>query len=377
MPEGDAARRAPLNRFHRDPEKSYTLPASYYIDPAIYEREKAAIFYRSWAFAGHVSQLREAGDYVTCRIADQNLFVIRGKDGELRAFYNVCSHRAHELLTGSGCAKVITCPYHAWSYHADGRLRSARGSEKMAGFNGDEFCLKPVKIEEMMGFVFINLDPAAPSLKSLAPELEADVRRYEPALDKLVFRKRLSWEVKANWKNAVDNFLECYHCTPAHPAFADLVDVKNYRTKTYGIHSSHIGPPGRTDNTAYKIPAGQSSDFAGWWLWPCATFNTFPGPANLTVFHMTPTGPETTLEHFDFYFAADGDAACEAAAIEYIDKVLQPEDIGLIESVQRGLHSRGYHQGRFIVDRDRTHMSEHGLHHFHGLVLEALEEMPR
>lgn len=91
---------------------------------------------------------------------------------------------------------------------------------------------------------------------------------------------------------------------------------------------------------------------------------------------MTPTGPETTFEHFDFYFAADGHPDCEREAIEYVDNVLQPEDIGLIESVQRGLHSRGYHQGRFIVDRNRTHMSEHGLHHFHGLVLEALGETP-
>jgi choline monooxygenase len=376
MPEGEVARRTALNRFHSDPERSYMLPAAYYIDPAVFAREKEAILYRAWTLAGHASQLGEIGSYVTCQVADQNLFVIRDKDGNLRAFYNVCSHRAHELLTGSGCAKVITCPYHAWSYHADGRLRTARGSEKVAGFNAEEFCLKPVQMEEMAGFLFVNLDPQAASLRSQAGDLEAEMRRYQPALDRLVFRRRLSWHVKANWKNAVDNFLECYHCTPAHPAFAELVDVKNYRTKTYGIHSSHIGPPGRRDNAAYAVPEGQETDFAGWWLWPTATFNTFPGPPNLTVFHMVPTGPETTLEHFDFYFAADGDRGCEEGAIEYIDKVLQPEDIGLIESVQRGLHSRGYSQGRFIVDKERTYISEHGLHHFHGLVLRALGEYP-
>jgi choline monooxygenase len=89
-----------------------------------------------------------------------------------------------------------------------------------------------------------------------------------------------------------------------------------------------------------------------------------------------PTGPETTKEHFDVYLLDKTPAPCEEAAIKYIDEVLQPEDIGLVESVQRGLHSRGYHQGRFIVDRERTYISEHGLHHFHSLVLDALGEMP-
>ena len=106
------------------------------------------------------------------------------------------------------------------------------------------------------------------------------------------------------------------------------------------------------------------------------TFNTFPGPGNMTVLHIMPTGPETTKEHLDFYFVDDAPADCKRAAIEYVDKVLQPEDIGLVESVQRGLHARGYHQGRLIVDKDRSYLSEHGLHHFHGLVLQALGELP-
>jgi choline monooxygenase len=377
MPEGHIDRRPPASRFHRDPERSYTLSASAYIDPAAYAREKEAIFYRSWNVVGHVEQLRDAGNYVTCQIADQNIFVMRGKDGTLRGFYNVCSHRAHELLKGSGTAKVIVCPYHAWSYHSDGRLRTARGSEKMAEFDTGEFCLKPVRVEELCGFVFVNLDPQAASLKEQSGALDSEIRRYCPDIDRLTFARRLTYELKANWKNVVDNFLECYHCSPAHPAFVDLVDIKNYRTVTHGNYSSHIAPPGRSDNTAYQIPEGTATDFAAWWLWPNVTFNTFPGPGNMTVLHIMPTGPETTLEHFDFYFLDKTPSACEQQAIEYIDKVLQVEDIGLVESVQRGLHSRGYHQGRFVVDKDRTYLSEHGVHHFHSLVLEALGELPK
>jgi phenylpropionate dioxygenase-like ring-hydroxylating dioxygenase large terminal subunit len=376
MPEGQIDRRAPANRFHRDPERSYTLPASDYIDPAVYAREKEAIFYRSWNFVGHAEQLREVGNYITCRIADQNIFVMRGKDRKLRGFYNVCSHRAHELLRDCGQVKVITCPYHAWSYHTDGRLRTARGSEKVAGFNGDEFCLKQVQVETLCGFVFVNPDPQAASLQQQSGDLEGEIRRYCPDIDRLTFAHRLTYELKANWKNVVDNFLECYHCSPAHPAFVDLVDIKSYRTVTHGLYSSHIAPPGRSDNSAYQIPEGAATDFAAWWLWPNVTFNTFPGPGNMTVLHIMPTGPETTKEHFDFYLLDKTPSECEQAAIKYVNDVLQPEDIGLVESVQRGLHSRGYHQGRFMVDKERTYISEHGLHHFHSLVLAALGEMP-
>jgi len=361
-----------LGRFDADPAKSYTIPANYYTDPAIYARETQAIFFKAWNYAAHVSQLAAAGDYVTVRIADQNIVVLRGQDGVLRAFYNVCSHRAHELLQGCGHTGIITCPYHAWTYHTDGRLRSAVGQKRVEGFAAEEFALKQVRLEEYAGFVFVNLDPDAAPLHTQAGNLADDIKGYCPDVPALKFAHRLTYEIKANWKNVVDNFLECYHCSVAHPAFVDLVDIKNYRTKTHGLYSSHISPPGRADNTAYQIPEGPASNFAAWWLWPNVTFNVFPGPANITVLHIQPTGPEITLEHFDFFFVDGTPSEAERQAIDYVDKVLQPEDIGLVESVQRGLHSRGYTQGRLMVDKDLSHNSEHGLHHFHALVLKSL-----
>jgi len=125
-----------------DAARSYTLPARYYTDPDIIEREKEAIFYRNWSFIGHQSQFTRPGDYVCDVVIDQPVFVIRGKDGVLRGFYNVCQHRAHLLLKeGGGNRKVITCPYHAWSYHADGRLRTARNCETVPDFDKAEFSL--------------------------------------------------------------------------------------------------------------------------------------------------------------------------------------------------------------------------------------------
>jgi len=364
-----------IGKFDRDPEKSYTLPAHYYTDPSIYEREKQAIFYKSWAYACHRSQVAEPSSYATCMVADQNIAVMRGQDGVLRAFYNVCSHRAHELVKGCGRANIITCPYHAWTYHLDGRLRSAIGQKKVEGFEAQEFGLKPVRLEELNGFIFVNLDADATSLASQTGNLATDMQGYCDNLAGLKFAHRETYELKANWKNVADNFLECYHCSVAHPAFVDLVDIKNYRTKTYGIYSSHISPPGRADNTAYKVPEGQEGNFAAWWVWPNVTFNMFPGPANVTILHIMPTGPETVLEHFDFFFLEDRPSEGEWQAINYIDQVLQPEDIGLVESVQRGLHSKGYSQGRLMVDKDRSYNAEHGLHHFHSLVLERLGDL--
>lgn len=364
-----------LGRFDRDPARSYTIPANYYIDPGIYEREKQAIFFKSWNYAAHVSQLAANGDYVTVRIADQNIIVLRGQDGVLRAFYNVCSHRAHELLQGCGRVNIITCPYHAWTYRTDGRLRSAVGQKHVEGFAADEFSLKPVRLEEYAGFIFVNLDPDAEALASSAGSLADDIKGYCERVPDLKFAHRLTYEIKANWKNVVDNFLECYHCSVAHPAFVDLVDIKNYKTRTYDLYSSHVSPPGRSNNTAYQFPEGQAGNFAAWWLWPNVTFNVFPGPANITVLHIQPTGPETTLEHFDFFFEEASPSPAELQAIDYVDKVLQPEDIGLVESVQRGLHSRGYSQGRLMVDAARSFNSEHGLHHFHELVLKKLGDL--
>ena len=364
-----------IGRFNRDPEKSYTLPSHYYTDPMIYEREKEQIFYKTWNYGCHISQVTEPGAFATCMVADQNIVIMRGHDGVLRAFYNVCSHRAHELVKGCGKVNMITCPYHAWTYHSDGRLRSAVGQKRVENFEANEFALKPVKLEELAGFVFVNLDPNAGNLLSQVGSLVDDIKSYCDTVPTLKFSHRLTYEIKANWKNVVDNFLECYHCSVAHPAFVDLVDIKNYHTKTFDIYSSHISPPGQANNKAYKVPEGQEGNFAAWWLLPNVTFNIFPGPSNITTLHIMPTGPETTLEYFDFYFLDAKPTQAEAEAIKYVDEVLQVEDISLVESVQRGLHSKGYTQGRFMVDKERSFNSEHGLHHFHELVLKSLGDI--
>lgn len=360
-----------------DPAHSYTLPARLYIDPVVFEKEKEAIFYKSWSFVCAANSLAEPGAYATTRIGNQNIAIIRNRDGEIRAFHNVCSHRGHELLKGEGQTRMIVCPYHAWTYDLDGQLKSNSITRTVDNFDTSEFCLKPVRVEQFLGFLWVNLDLNAKPLSEQASMLDKDVRKYVKDPETLKFAGRLTFEIKANWKNVVENFQECYHCRPAHPALVQLFDHNIYKTENYEICSSHIAPA-RSDNTAYKFDPNQKGAqlmYAAWLLWPNLTLNVFPGRRNLSFMHIMPTGPETCFEHWDFFLEDETPNEEEKAAVDYIKNVLQPEDIGLVESVQRGLHSKAYSQGRLVIDPERTSNSEHGIHHFQSMVFKALSGM--
>lgn len=184
-------------------ERPRPIPGRYYFDPGIYEREKAAIFYRSWQYAGHLSMLPAPGSFIVRQIMDQSIAIVRGQDGALRAFHNVCQHRAHRLLEGEGRlgSAVITCPYHAWAYDLEGKLRQARGTEKVAGFRKDRVCLSAVRLAERSGFLFVNLDPDAPAFKEVAGPLFTEVESYSPHAAQLQLARRYEVQLGANWKN--------------------------------------------------------------------------------------------------------------------------------------------------------------------------------
>ncbi|HRX36568.1 MAG TPA: aromatic ring-hydroxylating dioxygenase subunit alpha, partial [Aestuariivirga sp.] len=319
------------------PSESFTLPARFYTDPAIYEAEKEAIFYRSWWCAGHKSQLPKPGTFITTQIHDQGVVVTRGQDGALRAFYNVCQHRGHELAQGCGEARMFTCPYHAWTYNLDGTLRTARLTKSLPDFEPEKFALKPVQVEDFCGFIFVNLDPAARPLKEQTGALEDEIRKYVPRIDDMVFAHRHNYDIKANWKVVVDNFLECYHCHPAHRDFVDLVDMDSYRNIPNGLYVSQISDAPRTKTAkAYSFEAGDVDfGYAGWFLWPNLTLWVYPGEANISALMMIPAGPDRTLETLDWFLPSTEVSDQVKAAMKYMDETLQPEDIGLCESVQR------------------------------------------
>ncbi|MCY4050959.1 MAG: ring-hydroxylating oxygenase subunit alpha [Gammaproteobacteria bacterium] len=356
-----------------DPLKSWSLNASCYNDAKFLDIERSQIFYRSWQYFCHAEKLKQPGSYFTAQIQGQPIFAIRDHSGELRAFYNVCKHRGHELLEGEGNRNLIVCPYHAWSYRLDGKLQAARRSEYISNFSAEDVCLDAIQIEIFCDLVFVNLDPGAESLSTQSGNLGQEIRSFAPDIAELKFAHRLTYTIKANWKTVIDNFLECYHCPVAHKDFCTLVDMNSYQVRTHGIYSSHMAKAGLSSNQAYDVTNATVTDHAVWYLWPNIALLRYPGRGNFMVWKFIPVGPEETHEEFDFFYETEQPIEAELEAIRFIDEILQPEDIGLVESVQRGMRTPGFQQGRYLVDPQQSGMSEHAVHHFHGLVLGAYQ----
>ena len=373
----DDLREIRKNFVSTQPDASYSLPATCYTDPSYLDVERDAVFYRTWQFVCHGERLKKPGQYFAFEIMDRPLFVVRDREGALRAFYNVCKHRAHGLLQGEGKTPVITCPYHAWVYGLDGRLLNAPRSENLKHFDKSEICLTSVRVEEFCGFVFVNLDPDATPLSEQTENLADEIHEWAPDLGDLTFAHRMTFDIKSNWKNVVDNFLECYHCHCAHRDFASLVEMDTYRVVTHGIYSSHCAKAGKRGNSAYKIDDASVTDHAVWWLWPNTCIMRYPGESNIIILKVIPTGPETTFETYDFYFLQDHPKPSQFEAIDYLRDVLQREDIDIVESVQRGMRTPAYEQGRFVTDPEGSGMSEHAVHHFHALLIDAYERVAR
>ncbi|NEB02719.1 Rieske 2Fe-2S domain-containing protein [Streptomyces sp. SID13726] len=352
-----------------------SLRSEAYVDPKWLDAEMKGVFARTWQWICHVEKLREPGSYVSATVAGMPVAVVRDRDGTLRAFYNVCKHRAHELLSGSGTTRNIVCPYHAWTYTLAGELRSARRADAMPTFDKSRICLDRVPVEEFGGCVYVNLDPAAEPLARQAPDLAAEIAHWAPDIAELTHAKRLTYELRSNWKNVVDNFLECYHCHIAHKEFVDLVDMRTYDVRTHGIWSSHFAEAGKGENSAYDVSGATVDQHAVWWLWPNTCLLRYPGRGNFMVLQIQPAGPELTLETWDFYFETAELTPAEAESVKYIDDVLQQQDITLVESVQRGMRTPVFDQGRIVYDPSGTGLSEHGVHHFHGLVLGAYRNL--
>ena len=365
-----------------DAARSRTLPGFYYHAPDIYEQEKIQIFDRTWQVIAHESELANAGDYVSAEIAEEKVFVIRGNDGVLRAFYNVCQHRAHTLLTGTGNVKSsIMCPYHAWTYTTTGALRTARHTKNMPDFDMADFQLPEIRLETACGFVFVNLDAQALSLNETWPEFSDSVNEHVPWWPELGFHSRSDspggGDLSANWKVLAENCRECYHCGPAHPAFVDLVNMKTYEHNYRHGWLLNVAPVRHHQNAAYNVAPDEPCQHSLFWhLWPNNLIGVSPGEKNMSFFRYFPSGPENT--RISSAFLAIPGEGIKQERIDYIWNTLWPEDEGICTAVQQGLKSKGYRQGRFVVDSDTGDDTERPIHEFQlqyaevmGLAIEA------
>jgi choline monooxygenase len=220
----------------------------------------------------------------------------------------------------------------------------------------------------------VNLDRDAVPLIEQAPKFLEDMRKNCPRLDDLVLAERYELDVAANWKTVIDNNHECYHCDANHKTLMELVDYDRKATwSDNGITFSHEVERKMLDNGAYELKSEEvEQDALFGFIWPTVIPLMYPGSPSLAMFQVIPTGVETTRERWDFYFTHKEPNDQERRFIDYIKNVLVTEDVGLCEQVQKGLHSRGYRQGRFVVDRNHPEFSEHHVHFFQKFVYAAL-----
>jgi choline monooxygenase len=341
-----------------------TLPDSWYTDPPIYALEQSTIFRANWQYAGTTAGLDNSGDYVVVDAGPVPVLIVRDNDGQLRGFANVCVHRGSIIVHDrAGNRKSFQCGYHAWTYGLDGRLLAAPGSKNEPDFNPADINLIPVRMETWGPFLFVNPDQNRPDLHSVLGELPDLVSATGIDLSAVRARVRHTFEIRANWKIVVDNYLECYHCPTAHPAFCDVVDVRDYTVREYDLFSTQTAPARK--HAGETAPEGIVTSGFYAYLWPNFTINIYPGPGNVSVNLFRPVAVDRTLAIFDYCFCDDVSDKDIDDFAAFVDQV-QSEDTALCESVQIGLSAGVIGQGRLMFSQERA------IRHFQHLVHKEL-----
>ncbi|HUP92901.1 MAG TPA: aromatic ring-hydroxylating dioxygenase subunit alpha [Solimonas sp.] len=338
-------------------ESAHALAAPFYSDAEIFRLEQHAVFDRSWQLAADASALQEPGDHVVAEIASRSILLVRGADRTLRAFHNVCRHRAGPIALADGRgAKALHCKYHGWTYTLEGQLRSAPEMQGACDFDVSTIHLPQVQVGQWQSLVFVALDPEVPPLD----EVLAGIAQQAGLAQPLAFQRRVSYTLDCNWKVYVDNFLEGYHLPHVHPALNKLLDYRSYTTTCARWHSLQHSPLEGADNF---YGAG-----GAWYyfVYPNTMLNCLPG--RLQTNRVLPLAVDRCRVDFDYWYPAGEPGAEEqqrrAQDQEFSDQV-QAEDAGICAAVQRGLASGTYVAGRLCPKR------EAGVKHFHDLLRAA------
>ncbi|MGZ3583154.1 MAG: aromatic ring-hydroxylating oxygenase subunit alpha [Ktedonobacterales bacterium] len=356
-------------RLARSLDQGATLPAQWYTSDAVFERERDHIFRRCWQYVGLTEQLARPGDFFTAQLGEVPIVLTRAEDGQIRAFANVCRHRG-ALVVREECGnrKTLQCHYHAWTYNLDGSLRAAPAAKEEASFDARAFRLIPMQVETWGPFIFVNPDREAGPLSDTLGELPALVEATGLNLNGIRRRVRRVYDIAANWKVVIDNYLECYHCPVAHPSFCDLIDVGTYEVTEYTYFSTQGGALKASardgKDNLYDASQGVQEGFYAY-LWPNFTLNIYPGPGNVSLNLFVPVDPNRTLAIYDYCFADAVSGSTVEDFVRFIDQV-QDEDVVLCESVQRGLRSGYFDQGHLMLSREKA------LRHFQKLVHHAI-----
>ena len=371
-------------------ERPGGLAAHYYTDGGVYAAEMDRVFARSWVMVGHASEVAEPGMVITARVGDESVLVANDA-GQLRAMFNVCQHRGHELVT-SETARLdrITCGYHAWTYGLDGRLLHARGEDV-----GD-VCVPRVRLETLAGFLFVNLSAEAAGLAATAPGVQDGLLARVPDAPRRVLSARLTHEMRANWKVVVENYNECYHCPNVHKWFTSgVVAPGSYRiasggsvirhaaevpsqppawTRTGDVETSGAGQGAVAGTRSGSGDGGGAGDgYEAYFVWPASAIQCYPGQV-VNTFRWVPLAVDRTLLIREWWFDTADLTEAQSRLVSDDWENTVAEDFGIVESVQRGVASRGYTPGPLIEDPSGVcgvH-SENSVRHLQHLLLASL-----
>jgi choline monooxygenase len=343
-------------------EEAWTIPAPWYFDERIAALERESVFSSTWQVVGRTDQVRNNGDFFTAELAGEPLVVVRGEDGQLRAFYNVCRHHAAAVVTEAhGCAKQFRCPYHGWTYGIDGALKGMVEFDGVCNFDRAKNGLVPIRLDTWENFVFVNLDGHAAPLREflgVVPDLVAPLELAK----KLHFFDRRIYTLNCNWKVYVDNYLDGgYHVPHAHKGLSSVIEYTKYTIENFARACLQSSPLSSDSDSEAGVAATRQGRAFYLWLYPNFMINAYEGVMDTNL--VLPLGVNRCAVVFDYYFA-DTSAAAESRNKESIavSEKVQDEDMAICDAVQRGLGSRAYVAGRLSVRR------EAGEHLFHRLL---------
>lgn len=347
-----------------DPDADFSLPGWIYTDPEFAQLEIDRIFRPSWQIVCHVSEVATPGDYRTIEYAGESVVVIRGDDGAVRAFTNVCRHRAMRLVEGpAGCAKKLVCPYHAWVYETDGRLTGVPMKGEYPTLKLEDNGLAPVALEIWHGFIFVRLEDAGfPSVAEMMAPFEAEVAQYRFEDMRPMAPVRLRPR-DVNWKNVGDNYSDNLHIPVAHDGLTRLVG-KTYRIEAHGWADRLTGDVIKNDKQNFwekvygahmpkveHLPKAAHGRWLYYKLWPNMAFDIYAD--QIDFMQWIPTGPTTCILREVAYALPDAftpeNRRREMKAVRYanwrINRNVNAEDTWLIARVQQGMASKSYGTG--------------------------------
>jgi phenylpropionate dioxygenase-like ring-hydroxylating dioxygenase large terminal subunit len=339
-----------------------TPPAEWYTDPRIFKLEQQTVFARSWQMIGRAAQVAEAGQYVTGDIAGEPVLAVRGEDGFLRGFFNVCRHHGAAVAAElEGTAQMLRCPYHGWTYSLAGELRGAPDFGEARNFDRGAHGLLPVETSVWEHWLFAKLESGSPALGEF---LDGDLIQRAGALDlkKFHWLERRHYTVDCNWKVYVENYLDGgYHVPSIHRGLHSVLDYQNYVVENGARFCLQSSPlvANRADALTDRVRKGDRAFYC--WIYPNFMINCYGETMDTNL--VRPITIDRTEVVFDYYFADVSESARELSdASISVSERIQDEDAVICRSVQRGLGSRSYRPGRLSPRR------EAGEHLFHKLL---------